>query len=105
MFRNIIKVLKTKFMFKANMISLYIYVQCVHKRMAQFQKLTRNLFLNLHGQNIHRQHRLLSKFLIRYQQFASHAYYGTAGLVSTMASQQEKAFCDAILETDPAAPK
>ena len=30
----------------------------------------------------------------------------TAGLVSKMASQQEKAFCcDAILETDPAAPQ
>jgi hypothetical protein len=31
--------------------------------------------------------------LMRYQQFASHAYYGAAGLVSKMASQQEKAFC------------
>ena len=35
----------------------------------------------------------LSKFLMRYQQFASHAYCGAAGPVSKMASQQEKAFC------------
>jgi hypothetical protein len=33
------------------------------------------------------------KFLVRYQQFASHAYCGTAGPASKMASQQEKAFC------------
>jgi hypothetical protein len=26
-------------------------IQCVHKRMVRFQKLTRNLFLNLYGQN------------------------------------------------------
>ena len=36
----------------------------------QFQKLTRNLFLTLHGQNVHRQQRKLSKFIMRYQQFA-----------------------------------
>jgi len=30
---------------------------------------------------------------MRYQQFASHAYFGAAGPVSKMASQQEKAFC------------
>ena len=41
-----------------------------------FQKLTRNLFLTLHGHNEHRQQRQLSKFLMRYQQFASHAYCG-----------------------------
>jgi hypothetical protein len=28
-----------------------------------------------------------------YRQFASHAYCGAAGLVSKMASQQEKSFC------------
>ena len=38
--------------------------------MVQFQKLTRNLFLTLHGQNSHRQQRQLSKFLMRYEQFA-----------------------------------
>ena len=38
--------------------------------MVQFQKLTRNLFLTLHGQNLHRQQRQPSKFLMRYQQFA-----------------------------------
>jgi hypothetical protein len=61
--------------------------------MVQFQKLTRNLFLTLHGHNVHRQQRQLSKFLMRYQQFASYAYCGAAGPVSNMASQQEKAFC------------
>ena len=101
--------------------------------MVRFQELTRTLFLTLHGHNVHRQQRQLSKFLMRYQQFASHAYFGAAGPVSKMASQQEKAFCvlrfevstsvitvqrefrarfrkdasccDAILETGPAAPK
>ena len=61
--------------------------------MVQFQKLTRNLFLTLHGHDVHRQLRQLSKFLKRYQQFASHAYCGAAGPVSKMASQQENAFC------------
>ena len=61
--------------------------------MVRFLKLTINLFLTLHGHNVHRQQRQLSKFLIRYQQFASHAYCGAAGSVYKMASQQEKAFC------------
>ena len=61
--------------------------------MVRFQKLTRNLFLTLHGHNLHRQQRQLSQFLMRYQQFASHAYCGAAGPVFKMASQQEKAFC------------
>jgi hypothetical protein len=63
--------------------------------MVRFQKLTRNLqvFLTLHGHNVHRQQRQLAKFLMRYQQFASHAYCGAARPVSKMASQQEKAFC------------
>jgi len=43
----------------------YIYIQDIHKRMVLFQKLTRNLFLNLHGHNVHRQQRQLSKFLMR----------------------------------------
>ena len=67
--------------------------QCVYKRMVQFQKLTINLFLTLHGHNVHRQQRQLSKFRTRYQQFASHASCVAAGPVSKMASQQEKAFC------------
>ena len=54
-------------------------IQGIHKRMVRFQKLTRNLFLILHGHNVHRQQRQLSKFLMRYQQFASHAYCGAAG--------------------------
>ena len=61
--------------------------------MVQFQKLTRNLFLTLHGHNVHRQQRQLSKFLLRYRQFAFHAYCGAAGSVYKMAPQQEKAFC------------
>jgi hypothetical protein len=36
----------------------------------------------------------LSRSLMRYQQFTSHAYCGAARLVSKMASQQEKAFCE-----------
>jgi hypothetical protein len=61
--------------------------------MAQFQKLTRNLFLAFHGINVHRQQRQLSKFFMCNLQFASHAYCGAAGPVFKMASQQEKAFC------------
>jgi hypothetical protein len=57
--------------------------------MVQFQKLTRNLFLTLHGHNVHRQQLQLSKFRMRYQQLSFHAYCGLAGPVSKMASQQE----------------
>jgi hypothetical protein len=60
--------------------------------MVQFQKLTRNLFLTLHGHNVHRQQRQLSEFIMCHQQFDSHANCGAAGPVSKMASQQEKAF-------------
>ena len=51
-------------------IPLCLYIQCVYKWMVQFQKLTRNLFLTLHGHNVHRQQRQLSKYLMRYHQFA-----------------------------------
>jgi len=74
-------------------IYLQNYIQGIHKRMVRFQKLTRNLFLTLHGHNVHRQQRQLSKFLMRYQQFASHAYCGAVGPVYKMASQQKRAFC------------
>ena len=57
--------------------TLYIYIG-IHKRMVQFQKLTRNLFLTLHRHNVHHQQRQLSKFLTRYQQFASRAYCGAS---------------------------
>ena len=50
-----------------------LIIQGIHKRMARFQKLIRNLFLTLHGHNVHRQQWQLSKFLMRYQQFVSHA--------------------------------
>ena len=71
----------------------YTYIQGIHKRMVRFQKLTRNVFLTLNGHNVHRQQRQMSKFLMRYQQFASHAYCGAVEPVCKMASQQEKAFC------------
>jgi len=74
-------------------IYIHIYIQGIHKIMVRLQKLTRNLFLTLHGHNVHRQQQQLSKFLMRYQQFASHAYCRVAGPVSKMTSQQEKAFC------------
>ena len=62
--------------------------------MVRFKNLTRNLFITLHGHNIHRQQQQqLSEFLMHYRQFASNAYCGAAGPVSKMASQQEKAFC------------
>ena len=67
---------------------MQVIIQGTHKRMVQFQKLTRNLFLTLNCQQWQ-----LSKFPVRYQQFASHAYCWAAGPVSKMASQQEKAFC------------
>ena len=67
-------------------------IQGIHKRMVLFQKLIRNLFLNLRGHNVHRQQRQLYKFLMRYQQFDSHAYCGAVGPVFKMASQQENAF-------------
>ena len=68
-------------------------VQDIHNRTVRVQKLTRNLFLTLHGHNVHHQQQQLPKFLMRYQQFASHAYCGAAGPVSKMTSQQGKAFC------------
>ena len=40
-------------------------IQGIHKRIVRFQKLTRNLFLTLHGHDVHRQQRQLSKFLMR----------------------------------------
>jgi hypothetical protein len=80
-----------------------ITVQGIHKRMVGLQKLTRNLFLTLHGHNVHRQQRQLSKFLMRYQQFAFHAYCGAAGPVSKMASQQEKALCVLCFEVSRSA--
>ena len=45
----------------------------------------RNLFLSLHGHNVHRQQWQLSKFLMRYRQFASHDYCGASFQVSITA--------------------
>ena len=56
-----------------NVILQLVKVQGIHKRVVRFQKVTMNLFLTLHGHNLNRQQRQLSKFLMRYQQFASHA--------------------------------
>jgi len=49
-------------------------LQGIQKRMVRVQNLTRTLFLTLQGHNIHRQQQQLSEFLMRYQQFTSHAY-------------------------------
>ena len=68
-----------------------VITQGVHKGMVWFQKLTRNLFLTLHGHSVHRQQHQLSRFLMCYQQFASHAYCGAS--FQDGVSQQEKAFC------------
>ena len=59
-------------------VIIWTHIQDIHKIMAQFQKLTRNLFLTLHWHNIQRQQRQLSKFLMGYQQFPSHAYCGAS---------------------------
>ena len=88
-------------------------MQGIHKRMVRFQKLTRNLFLTLHGHNVHRQQRQLSRFLMRYQQFASHAYCGAAGPVSKMASRHGASFlnrarnsrCTVITDLDTSKPE
>ena len=69
------------------------YIQGIHKTMVRFQKLTWNVLLTLDGHNLHRQHHQLSKSLMCYQQFASHAYCGTVVPVSKMASYKTKAFC------------
>jgi hypothetical protein len=85
--------------FRVNMRRAYLgsrIIQGKHKRMVQFHKLLNNLFLTLHGHNIHCRQREL-KFLKRYQQYASHAYYGAAGQVSKTVSQQEKAFYSYVL--------
>jgi hypothetical protein len=60
-------------------IELPIYIQGIHKRMVQFQTLTRNVFLTLHGHNVHRQQRQLSKFFMCYQQFPSHSLLWSRG--------------------------
>jgi RsiW-degrading membrane proteinase PrsW (M82 family) len=44
-------------------IYIYIYIGCL-KRMVRFQKLTRNLFLTLHGQNVHLQQWQLSEIFV-----------------------------------------
>jgi hypothetical protein len=60
------------------------------QKMLRFQKLTTNLFLTLNGHNVHRQQRQMSKFLMRYQQFASYAYRGASfqnGVAVSMSSE------------------
>jgi hypothetical protein len=61
--------------------------------MVRFQNLIKNVFLILHGHNIHCQQQVLSKFHMLYTQFAFLPYCGVAGVVFKMASQQEKALC------------
>ena len=56
-------------------------------------KVNKNLFLTLHGHNVHRQQRQLSKFLMRYQQFARSCLLRGCGATLQNGAQQEKAFC------------
>jgi hypothetical protein len=74
-------------------ICVWFKIQCVYKRMVLFQKLTRKVFLTLQGYNVHRQQWQLSKFLMCYQQFASHAYCGAARPVSKMVSAGKGFLC------------
>ena len=46
-------------------VTRVLCIQDIHKRMVQFRKLAKNLFLTLHGHNVHRQQRQLSKFPMR----------------------------------------
>ena len=48
-------------------------------------KVNKKFISHLTWANVHRQQRQLSKFLMRYQQFAFHAYCGAAGPVYKMA--------------------
>ena len=100
----------------------YIYIQGTHKRMVRFQKLTRNLFLTLHGHNVHCQQRQLSKFLMRYGQFRKDTPWDGESFINRAARNSrctvitdldtskrstQKAFScrDAILETGPSTPQ
>ena len=58
--------------------------------MVQFQKLTRNLFLTLHGQNVHRQQRQLSRFLMHYQSSLARAYCGASFQDGTAVSMKSE---------------
>jgi hypothetical protein len=80
-------------------VCLYIYIGHTQKNGA-VSKVNKK-FRSLHGHKIRCQQRVMSKFLMRYQQFASHAYCGAAGPVSKMASQQEKAVCSVLRCPDP----
>jgi hypothetical protein len=51
---------------KQSVLRLKVQIQSIHKEWCVFQKLTRNLFLTLHGRNVHRQQQQLSKFLMCY---------------------------------------
>ena len=70
-YQNVSRIRETKIVIKISNMSCHEYplniTQGIRKRMVRFQKLTRNLFLTLHGHNAHRQQRRLSKFLMRYQ--------------------------------------
>jgi hypothetical protein len=73
--------------------------------MVRFQKLIRNLFLTLHGHNVHGQQRQLSKVLLRYQQFAAPAYSGAAGTVAKMASQHRRRSVCSVLRCPDLPPR
>ena len=68
---------------------IIIYTEYTQKNGAVSKVNKKCIFFTLHGHNVHRQQQQLSKFLMCYQQFASHAYCGAAVPFSKMASQQE----------------
>jgi hypothetical protein len=52
-------------MLSLTLATFYVHrpIQGIHKRMVRYKKWIRNVFLTLHGHNVHRQRRQLSKFL------------------------------------------
>jgi hypothetical protein len=82
----------------AHFIQVIYITYGMNKRMVQFQTLLTYLFLTLYGYEIHCQQRELFTFVLRYEQFASHAYCGATGPDSKMASKQGKVSCVNRLE-------
>ena len=76
-------------------VCVCMYIQVIYKKkIVRFQKLTRNLFLRLHGRNTRAT--VLVSHALPAVRFA--CLLRVAGPVSKMASQQEKAFCVLRLE-------
>jgi len=79
--------------------------EIIHKRIMWFQKLTRNLFLTLHGHNVH-----LVMLFLHGASFLNRARNSRCTVITDLDTSKrstQKAFpcCDAILEIGPAAPQ